>query len=214
MIALSARGLSVRLGARLVLDEVGLAARGGELVALVGPSGSGKTTLLQLLAGELAPDAGEVCVDGEPLRPGDPQHTARLGRVLQLHALVPVLTAGENVELAMRARGVSGAPARERAEQALTRVGLGEVVDRLATRLSGGQQQRVAVARALALGPAVVLADEPTSELDAATRDVVVAELRQEAARGALVLVATHDAAVARACDRRISLAGGRVLAS
>jgi putative ABC transport system ATP-binding protein len=211
---LGAHGLRVRLGSRLVLDDVALEAGGGELVALVGPSGSGKTTLLQVLAGELAPDEGEVRVDGSPLRPGDAAHTARLGRVLQLHSLVPVLTAGENVELALRARGVAGAAARERAEQALDRVGLGDLAGRLATRLSGGQQQRVAVARALAPRPAVVLADEPTSELDAATRDVVVAELRQEAAAGALVLVATHDAAVARVCDRRISLAAGRVLAS
>jgi putative ABC transport system ATP-binding protein len=209
---LTARGLAVRLGDRLVLDDVDLEAAGGELVALVGPSGSGKTTLLQVLAGEVAPDAGEVQVDGSTLRPGDRQHTARLGRVLQLHALVPVLTAAENVELALRVRGFPGAAARERAEQALARVGLGEVPDRLVTRLSGGQQQRVAVARALATGPAVVLADEPTSELDAATRDVVVGELRREAARGALVLVATHDAAVARACDRQVSLAAGRVL--
>lgn len=214
MTSLAADGLVVRLGSRLVLDDVGLAGRGGELVALVGPSGSGKTTLLQVLAGELAPDAGEVRVDDARLRPGDREHTARLGRVLQLHALVPVLTAGENVELALRARGVAGAAARERAEQALARVGLGELAGRLATRLSGGQQQRVAVARALATGPSVVLADEPTSELDAVTRDVVVAELRQEAAAGALVLVATHDAAVARACARRISLVSGRVLAS
>ncbi len=212
MTTLTARGLAVRLGDRLVLDDVDLEAAGGELVALVGPSGSGKTTLLQVLAGELAPDAGEVQVDGSTLRPGDRQHTARLGRVLQLHALVPVLTAAENVELALRVRGFPGAAARERAEQALARVGLGEVPDRLVTRLSGGQQQRVAVARALATGPAVVLADEPTSELDAATRDVVVGELRREAARGALVLVATHDAAVARACDRQVSLAAGRVL--
>ena len=212
MTTLTADGLRVRLGARLVLDDVGLDARGGELVALVGPSGSGKTTLLQVLAGELVPDAGEVRVDGSPLRAGDREHTARLGRVLQLHALVPVLTAGENVELAMRARGVAGAAARERAEQALARVGLDDLAGRLATRLSGGQQQRVAVARALAVGPSVVLADEPTSELDAATRDVVVAELRREAEAGALVLVATHDAAVARACDRRISLVSGRVL--
>ncbi len=212
MTTLTARGLAVRLGDRLVLDDVDLEAAGGELVALVGPSGSGKTTLLQVLAGEVAPDAGEVQVDGSTLRPGDRQHTARLGRVLQLHALVPVLTAAENVELALRVRGFPGAAARERAEQALARVGLGEVPDRLVTRLSGGQQQRVAVARALATGPAVVLADEPTSELDAATRDVVVGELRREAARGALVLVATHDAAVARACDRQVSLAAGRVL--
>ena len=214
MTTLAAHGLHVRLGSRQVLDDVDLVAAGGELVALVGPSGSGKTTLLQVLAGELVPDAGEVRVDGSPLRPGDREHTARLGRVLQLHALVPVLTAGENVELALRARGVGGAAARERAEQALARVGLGELAGRLATRLSGGQQQRVAVARALAPGPAVVLADEPTSELDAATRDVVVAELREAAAAGALVLVATHDAAVARACDRQISLAAGRVLVS
>ena len=214
MTTLAARGLRVRLGARQVLDDLDVVAAGGELVALVGPSGSGKTTLLQVLAGELVPDAGEVRVDGSPLRPGDREHTARLGRVLQLHALVPVLTAGENVELALRARGVGGAAARERAQQALARVGLGDLTGRLATRLSGGQQQRVAVARALAPGPAVVLADEPTSELDAATRDVVVGELREEAAAGALVLVATHDAAVARACDRQVRLAAGRVLAS
>ena len=214
MTSLGGHGLRVRLGSRQVLDDVDVHATGGELVALVGPSGSGKTTLLQVLAGELTPDAGEVRVDGTALRAGDRAHTARLGRVLQLHALVPVLTAGENVELALRARGITGADARERTEQALGRVGLGDLGARLATRLSGGQQQRVAVARALAPRPAVVLADEPTSELDAATRDLVVAELRREAESGALVLVATHDAAVAKACDRRISLAAGRVLAS
>jgi putative ABC transport system ATP-binding protein len=210
--AVEVEGVAKDFGPTRVLDGVDLDLAQGSLTSLLGPSGSGKTTLLQVLAGELAPDAGEVQVDGSTLRPGDRQHTARLGRVLQLHALVPVLTAAENVELALRVRGFPGAAARERAEQALARVGLGEVPDRLVTRLSGGQQQRVAVARALATGPAVVLADEPTSELDAATRDVVVGELRREAARGALVLVATHDAAVARACDRQVSLAAGRVL--
>ena len=208
---LEAAGLDVALGARLVLDGIDVAVDAGELVAVVGPSGSGKTTLLSVLAGEQAASAGEVRVDGAPLVRGDARHTARCGRVLQLHALVPVLTASENVELVLRARGTGGAEARERSAEALARVGLEGAVARPAWRLSGGQQQRVAVARALVTRPELLLADEPTSELDEHTRDAVVVELRREADRGAAVLVATHDAAVAAVCDRTVRLVAGRL---
>ena len=214
MTRLELRGLGVAAGGRRLVSDLALDASGGTAVAVVGPSGSGKTSLLAVLAGDLPPAAGEVLVDGAPLRPGDRRHVARLGRVLQLHALVPVLTAAENVELALRARGTGGATARALAVAALERVGLGDVVDRPAGTLSGGQRQRVGVARALAPAPDLLLLDEPTSELDEATRDAVVAVLREEVARGALLVVATHDAAVAAPCEHRLLLHPQRAAAT
>ena len=124
---------------------------------------------------------------------------------------MPTLTAAENVAIALRGRGVAAVEATERAIGALARVGVDELADRLISELSGGQLQRVAVARALVVEAAVLLADEPTSELDEANRDIVVGQLRMEANRGAVVLLATHDPAVAEECDDELHLVDGRV---
>ena len=205
---LQVEALQVDVAGRTVLEALSFAVERGSL-AVVGPSGSGKTTLLSVLAGDAAPEGGSVRFGGLPVRPGDPGHVARLGRVLQLHALLPVLTAAENVELALRARGVGGRAAAVTAREALARVGLADVADRPAGRLSGGQRQRVGVARALAPEPDLLLLDEPTSELDEVTRDAVVVVLLEEAVRGALVVLATHDPEVAGACDAQLVLRTG-----
>ena len=131
--------------------------------------------------------------------------------MLQGHGLLPVLTAAENVELPLQIRGNPARDTVARAHDALERAGLPDHDDRLVEELSGGQQQRVSVARALVLTPSILLADEPTSELDAVTRDLVLAALRAEADRGAVVVVATHDDEVAEQCDAVLHLVDGRV---
>ena len=192
-----------------LLDDVSLSVTPGSMLAVTGPSGSGKTTLLGVLAGLVPPTSGHVTCDGGPV--GTPTEGPRRGTalVLQGNGLVPVLTAEENVAVAVRAIGV---PAREtlaRATAALERVGVADVAERLVAELSGGQAQRVAVARALAVRPDLLLADEPTSELDEANRDLIVAELRAECARGAAVVLATHDPEVAALCDAELHLVDG-----
>jgi putative ABC transport system ATP-binding protein len=211
----AARGLVVEgvildRGRRL-LDEVSLEVPPGSLVAVTGPSGAGKTTLLSVLAGLIEPTSGSVRFAGGAV--GTPTTGPRRGTalVLQGHGLVPVLTAEENILVALRALGLPAAETPARALAALDRVGVGDVADRLVAELSGGQAQRVAVARALAVGADLLLADEPTSELDEANRDVVVAALRAEAERGAAVVVATHDPEVAAVCDAELHLVDGVV---
>lgn len=202
---LEARGITVvRLG-RAVLDGISARALPGQILAVTGPSGAGKSTLLAVLAGVLEPDSGEVL--GRP-GPGD---EGAIGIVLQGHGLLPVLTAAENVELPLQIRGNPPRDTVARAHESLERAGLPDHDDRLVEELSGGQQQRVSVARALVLTPSILLADEPTSELDAVTRDLVVAALRAEADRGAVVVVATHDDEVADQCDAVLHLVDGRV---
>ncbi len=199
--SLRVRGLDVELSGRRVVVDVGFAVAAGESLAIVGPSGSGKSTLLAVLAGLRSPDRGEVelVADGPT------------ALVLQGHGLVGLLTAAENVELALRARGVRGGALTERSAEALTAVGLAPLADRLVGDLSGGQQQRVGVARALVSAPTVLLADEPTSELDGATRDAVLGRLLEVPERGGLLVVATHDPAVAARCSRSLRLVDGRV---
>ena len=192
---------------RAVVDQVGFAARGGEIVGIAGPSGSGKTTLLAVVAGLSRPDTGSVLLDGAPLTPGDHRH---VGVILQGYGLVPVLTALENVEVALQHGELGTAEVASAARATLSRVLLDGLGDRLVDRLSGGQQQRVAVARALVARPRLLVADEPTSELDEATRDHVLGELRVEAARGAIVVVASHDPAVLEQCSRTVRLVAGR----
>jgi putative ABC transport system ATP-binding protein len=131
--------------------------------------------------------------------------------VLQVYGLIPILSARENVSVALRARGVSPAEADERAEAALARFHIADLGDRQVEELSGGQMQRVACARGLVVGAEVLLADEPTSELDEVNRGLVLGELRQEAVRGSIVVVATHDPAVVDACDRHYVLDDGRL---
>ena len=203
--------LSFDVEGRRVLDSVSLRAEPGRMLAVTGTSGSGKTTLLSLVGGLARPAAGEATYDGGPVttKQGEPLPTT--GFVLQSYGLVATLTAAENVAVALRGRGAAATEATDRALEALARVGVDELADRLISELSGGQLQRVAVARALVVGADVVLADEPTSELDETNRDVVVAQLRLEANRGAVDLVATHDPAVAEECDDELHLVDGRV---
>ena len=195
-----------------LLADVTLEAHAGRVLAVTGSSGSGKTTLLSVLGGLVRPDSGEASFDGQPVgtRTGEPRTGTAF--VLQSHGLVPSLTAEENVAIALRARRVEPGDDVRRAHAALARVGVADLAERLVTELSGGQLQRVAVARALAVEPDVLLADEPTSELDEHNRDIVVAEIRAEAERGAVVVLATHDPEVAAMCDEEIHLVDGRLV--
>jgi putative ABC transport system ATP-binding protein len=200
-------GVTVVRDGRPVVDHVGFRAYAGEIVGIAGPSGSGKTTLLAVVAGLSHPDRGTVLLDGELLGPGEHRH---VGVVLQGYGLVPVLTAAENVEVALQHGDDGPAQVAAAARAALVRVQLDGLGDRLVDRLSGGQQQRVAVARALVSEPRLLVADEPTSELDEATRDHVLAELRAEAHNGSIVVVASHDPAVLEQCSRTVRLVAGR----
>ena len=163
-------------------------------MALTGPSGSGKTTLLSVLAGLAEPDSGTVLLDGHPLADHGPQLRRRVGIVFQGYVLVALLTAAENVEMALVVTGLPAAQAAERAREALELVGLTDRAEHLVEELSGGQQQRVAVARGLAGRPDVLLADEPTAEQDPAHAAQALDAILAAADRGAAVLLATHDA--------------------
>jgi putative ABC transport system ATP-binding protein len=192
-----------------VLSDVAVDARPGEILAVTGTSGAGKTTLLSAMAGLLAPASGKVLVDDAPI--GDRDHAVSLGVVLipQDNGLAAILTAAENITVAMIATGSSTAEARRGTAESLDKVGLSAQADQLIEELSGGQQQRVAIARGLALAGHVLLADEITSELDAANRGRVMELLRAEAGRGATVVFATHDPEAAAACDRELHLVDG-----
>jgi len=212
-----ARGLFLRRGTRELLSGADLAAAPGTTTAVTGPSGSGKTSLLLLLAKLDEPDAGTVELvpaprggggTASPVLPAAARRPA-IGYVPQTLALVPHLTAAENVAVPLQARRLPPAEVRDRSLARLGDVGLEVVADRVVGELSGGQRQRVAVARALALRPDVLVADEPTTELDAANRDLVLSLVERSAAEGAAVVVATHDPDVLAACARGYRLEGG-----
>ena len=200
-----------------VLHDISMTAEAGTITALVGRSGCGKTTLLNLAGAMDFPTAGEVRIDGQPTSSlSEPQLTAlrrrRVGFVFQFFQLLPTLTVLENVELPLLlARTAnSAAAARDR----LHWVGLEEKAASLPYQLSGGQMQRVAVARALVHSPELLIADEPTGNLDTASGDQVLALLRESAARfGAAVLLATHSAEAAVIAGVRVSLKDGRIVA-
>jgi len=200
-LAVTARGVVVVRDGRRIVDGVDIDVAPGRILAVTGPSGSGKSTLLAVLAGLVQPDAGTV-------EPAD--RAERTGIVFQGYGLLPVLTAAENVELPLQLAGVARDEVGRRAEAALARAGLADITDRLAEELSGGQRQRVAVARALVVEAGLLVADEPTAELDADTAAVVLAALRAEAAAGAAVVIATHDPDVAALCDDTLHLVDGR----
>ncbi len=210
MTLLTVRDASIAYGGGdPVLRDVSVTVRPGELLAVTGPSGAGKTTLLAAMAGLVTPVSGEVLVGGGALR--DRDHAVSLGVVLipQDNGLAAILTAAENIAVAVIATGGTPAEARRATSDCLERVGLAGQADQLVDELSGGQQQRAAIARGLALRGDVLLADEVTSELDAANRQRVIDLLRAEARRGAAVVLATHDPEAAAVCDRELHLADG-----
>jgi putative ABC transport system ATP-binding protein len=202
---LKAHGLRYVRGGQVILTEVNIAVAPGESLAVTGPSGSGKSSLLALLAGLAEPTAGEISLDGKPLA-GVAGPAQGVAIVLQGYGLVPLLTAAENLEVALRAAGVAPGAAVTRARHALAEVGLDAHAGQLVEELSGGQQQRTAVARALAAEPRLLIADEPTAELDPASRALVLARLFEVAARGGALVLATHDPEVAVGCDRILDL--------
>ncbi len=199
------------------LSGVSLDIDSGAFLALAGPSGSGKTTLLNLIGGLDVPDGGSITVDGRDL--GTLSATAltemrlrRIGFVFQAYNLIPVLTAVENAEYVMLLQGVPKRERRERAMAALDEVGLSGLYARRPAELSGGQQQRVAVARAVASNPAIVLADEPTANLDSATGEGLLAMMREmNEKKGVTFVFSTHDAMVMAAAHEVVRMKDGRL---
>jgi ABC-type lipoprotein export system ATPase subunit len=197
-----AEGISYARAGRPILQSITLRAEPGQVFGVVGPSGSGKSTLLALLAGFDRPDSGRIYVRGVELT-GVPPF---LGSVLQGYGLIGVLTAIENVQIPLQARKLPREQVRQQARQALAALGI-DLVDRhLVDELSGGQQQRVALARAFVTGPSLLIADEPTAELDHESKQRVLGLLRRAADHGATVILATHDSDVADACDQILQL--------
>ena len=216
-IALSGINLSLGRGAARVhiLKDIDLHIGSGEAVGLIGPSGSGKSTLLMVMAGLERPDAGSVVIAGEDLgRLGEDAlarfRGRRIGIVFQSFHLIPTMTAHENVAVPLE---LAGAPdAFDRAAQELAAVGLADRLGHYPAQLSGGEQQRVALARALAPNPAILVADEPTGNLDESTgRQVVDLLFAGHAARNTTLVLVTHDPALARRCDRVIRMRSGRL---
>ena len=203
---LRAEGVGYVRAGQIILDGVDVDVRPGERIALVGPSGSGKTTLLAILAGLAVPTSGRVFVEGKALAGNEPATRRGLAVVLQGYGLVSLLTAAENVAVALRCAGTDPVAANAAAATALAELGLGSYADSRTDQLSGGQQQRVAVARALALRPRILLADEPTSQQDPANRALVMDRILGVAEHGATVMVATHDPEFAARCDRTIHI--------
>ena len=201
-----------------VLRDLDITVGRGEMVAIMGASGVGKSTLLHLLGGLDRPDSGEIHIgDIDVTRADDTSLVAfrntHVGFVFQFHHLLPEFTALENVEMPMRIARVPVAEARPRAAALLGRVGLGERLGHRPAMLSGGEQQRVAVARALVRQPALLLADEPTGDLDEATADALHALLRDMHREFTLTaVIATHNPRLAQQCDRVLRLEGGRLI--
>lgn len=222
MAFVAVRGIvkSYTVGGRalIVLRDLDLHVDRGEMVAIVGASGVGKSTLLHLVGGLDRVDAGDIAI-------GDAQVTAmadgdlvafrnrQVGFVFQFHHLLPEFSALENAEMPMRIARLPVTEARPRAEDLLTRVGLGERLTHRPAMLSGGEQQRVAVARALVMHPAVLLADEPTGDLDEATAEALHGLLREmHRDFGLTSIIATHNPRLAAACDRVLRLQEGRLV--
>jgi len=197
------------------LAGVDLVIENGEWLAIQGPTGHGKSTLLQMLGGLDRPTTGRVELDGRDLASMRENQVTRvrassIGFIFQTFNLIPTLSAQENVEVALVPLGTSAAGRRERAAEALASVGLAERLRHLPSELSGGQQQRVAIARALVKEPTVLLADEPTGNLDEGTRDDIIALLEQQwRKRGLIMVLVTHDSAVASQAQRLAIMTNG-----
>jgi putative ABC transport system ATP-binding protein len=203
----------------VALNRVTMSIHEGEFVAIQGTSGSGKSTLLNLLGGLDQPSSGEVLFDSEPLGPRTKKQMARyrrfsVGMIFQNFNLIPTMTAVENVRLALAFGGVRGVERRQRASELLARVGLSDRVEHRPAELSGGEQQRVAIARALANRPRVLLADEPTGNLDSTRARELLALLREMVTSDRLtVLLVTHDRELAGSfADRIITMKDGKIV--
>ena len=201
---------------QVALDSVSLAFRDNEFVAILGPSGSGKTTMLNVIGGLDHFDSGDLLIDGISTkdfrdRDWDAYRNNRIGFVFQSYNLIPHQTILENVELALTLTGVGHAERRQRAREALEKVGLGEHVNKRPSQLSGGQMQRVAIARALVNDPAVILADEATGNLDTRTSFEVLVLFQQLHAAGRTIIFVTHNPEIAQYSSRNITLRDGRV---
>ncbi len=201
------------------LRGVDLDIEAGDFATLSGPSGSGKTTLLSLIGGLDRPTSGQISIDGEPIAEMDKARLAdlrlhKIGFVFQTYSLIPVLSAVENVEFVLRLLKTPASPRATRAREVLREVGLEGLEGRRPSRLSGGQQQRVAVARALASKPAIVLADEPTANLDSTNAEELISLMAHlNKASGITFLIATHDSRVIAHTRRFIEMTDGRITA-
>lgn len=217
-IRLRLEDVEVDIGGHLVLQGIDLDVGAGEVVAVTGPSGSGKTVLCLLMAGALQPSRGRLTMsrvptDGEPQAPGrDAAEPVTTGIILQSHGLVAGLTAEENVALPLQSRGVTREETARRTGQALADVGLTRHAARPVDELSGGERQRVGIARALASDPAILVADEPTAELDPENRARVLDLLTALGRRGRIVVIASDDPEVVAICGRSVSLDAGRIV--
>jgi putative ABC transport system ATP-binding protein len=200
------------------LDGVNLVIERGELLSLVGPSGSGKSTLLNLIGGLDRATSGDVLIDGESLAGlTDDQLTRvrrdKIGFIFQFFNLLPTLSCFENVAIPLHLRGWPRKRIEERARELLTLVKLSERMDHLPDELSGGERQRVAIARALSVYPPILLADEPTGNLDTATGAGILALIHDlHTDLGSTILIVTHDRAVAESCARTVALRDGRIV--
>ena len=198
------------------LDDVDLEIAAGEFVTIQGPTGGGKSTLLQLLGALDRPTSGSIALDGADIATASDAELGRVrardvGFVFQGVNLIPTLTARENVDMGLEPLRLAKAERSERVDDALARVGLADRADHRPGELSGGQQQRVAIARAIAKRPRVLLADEPTGNLDEGMRDEILGALQALHADGLTLVVVTHDSAVAHRAERRLRLERGRV---
>ncbi|HEY74649.1 MAG TPA: ABC transporter ATP-binding protein [Thermoflexia bacterium] len=198
------------------LNGVNMRVTQGEFISVMGPSGSGKSTLLNMIGALDRPTSGQVLVGGQDLaevRDLDTFRARTVGFVFQLHNLIPTLTARENVEVPMMGQPVGRAERRRRAEELLALVGLADRMDHLPSQLSGGERQRVAIARALANQPALVLADEPTGDLDSQSGTEIIQLMRRlNRELGTTFIIVTHDPAVARQTDRVLVMRDGRIV--
>lgn len=198
------------------LDGVNMRVARGEFVSVMGPSGSGKSTLLNMIGALDQPTGGTVIVNGQDVRQIRDIDTFRartVGFIFQMHNLIPTLTARENVEVPMRGQHIRASARRRRAEELLELVGLAERMNHLPNQLSGGERQRVAIARSLANRPALVLADEPTGNLDSHSGTEVIALMhRLNRELGTTFIVVTHDPAVARQTDRILVMRDGNIV--
>ena len=215
---IEAIGIEKSFGSLKVLKGIDFSVEKGELVSIMGASGAGKSTLLQILGTLSRPDGGSLVIDGtDILSLGSDALShfrgTRLGFVFQAHHLLPEFTACENVMIPAMIAGVKTREAKKKAQELLTRLGLGERFDHKPSELSGGEQQRVAIARALINDPAVLLADEPTGNLDSVTKQEIHKLFRDlRDSMGQTIVIVTHDPELAAICDRSLSMKDGRFI--